>query len=230
MTTEAPPAGAPGAPETPPATPPAPPAPPTPPPAQPPATPPEPPAANDVQSLPDWAQKMIGDLRNEAAGNRTKAKTAEEERAELLASIAKAIGNGEDETPDPAKLTSDLEATRNDARVARVEAAAVRAAVKAGANADALLDSRSFIDAIAGFDPASDTFSTDLESAITKALEANPTLKTAGQAPGKSGADHTGDPGGKHRFTVAEIQAMSPEEFRKNREEIYRQQGTGELK
>lgn len=227
MTTEAPPEGAPGAPETPPATPPAqPPAAPPPPAAEPPA----PPQANDVQSLPDWAQKMIGDLRNEAAGNRTKAKTAEEERNELLAKLGQALGVTDEETPDPAKLASDLEATQAEARVARIEAAAVRAAVRLGANPDALLDSRSFLDNAARLDPAADTFSTDLESAISQALEANPLLKTTGQAPGKSGADHTGDGGGKHIFTVAEIQAMTPEDFAKNRDEIFRQQGAGLIK
>lgn len=229
MTTEAPPAGAPGAPETPPAAPPAPPQPPATPPATPPAA--EPPvAAADVQSLPDWAQKMIGDLRNEAAGNRTKAKSAEDERNELLASIGKALGVTDDEQPDPAKLAADLEATQADARVARIEAAAVRAAVKAGANPDALLDSRSFLDTAAKLDPTADSFSTDLESAITKALEANPTLKTTGQAPGKSGADHTGETGGRHIFTRAEIQAMTAEDFAKNRDEIFRQQGQGLIK
>ena len=38
---------------------------------------------NTVASLPDWAQKMISDLRSEAAENRQAAKTAETERDTL---------------------------------------------------------------------------------------------------------------------------------------------------
>lgn len=44
-------------------------------------TPATPPAGDDVASLPEWAQKQIKDLRQEAADRRTKAKEAEEKLA-----------------------------------------------------------------------------------------------------------------------------------------------------
>src|SRR5664279_2039478 len=52
----------------------------------------DPPEPQEVGSLPDWTQKMIRDLRSEAADNRTKASTAEKTRQETMDAIAKALG------------------------------------------------------------------------------------------------------------------------------------------
>lgn len=224
MTTEAPaptpdPALAPEA--TPPATPPA----PTPPAPTADATPPP---DGDINALPDWARKQIGDLRKEAADRRTKANEAESTKAALLKAIGGALGLDTGEAPDPAALTDQLNATQAEARQAKVEVAALRAAAKLGADADALLDSRAFITKVAGLDPAADDFATALEAAVTEAIAANPKLK-AGQAPAKGGADFAGGTGGQHIYTRDEIAALAkdPGEYAKHRDEIQRQVAAG---
>lgn len=141
-----------------------------------------------IESLPADVQRVIKDLRAEAAGNRT-GKTAAEQQ---LAAIQKALnpdakGN---EKPDAEALTKALADRESDARQAKTELAVYRLAGKT-ADADALLDSRNFLAKIADIDPSD-------SKAITKAIEdavaENPKLKTT-QAAGKSGADFSGGSG-----------------------------------
>ena len=75
--------------------------------------------AGGIDDLPEWAQKEIRGLRNEAASYRTKSKDieaakadelkaaqekAEQERNQLIQDIGKKLGLVEDETNDPQKL------------------------------------------------------------------------------------------------------------------------------
>ncbi|MFJ6935697.1 hypothetical protein [Streptomyces sp. NPDC101132] len=184
---------------------------PGPPPATPPATPPAAPAAEgDVKSLPEWAQKAIADARAEAGKERTtaKANAAAEARSALAQEIGKALGIVQDDKPaDPAELTrtittqtgriGELEAT---VRTQAVELAVHGAAARLGANAAALLDSRTFLTSVQGLDPATDDFTTKLDAAITAAVEQNQQLR-GGQAPRRGGGDFTGGPGTTGRPT-----------------------------
>lgn len=145
------------------------------------------------------ALKVIADLRKENARNRTNAKenAANEARQDVAQTIAKALGltpDPESEAPDPAEqvqtLTAQIEETRTRAEQAALELAVYRGAGSAGANPDALLDSRSFMTTIAQIDP---TDPEAVKTAITEAVQNNPNLRAL-QASGPNRIDHT--PGG----------------------------------
>ena len=190
----------------------------TPPAAGPPAAPPVTPPAStpeDVASLPEWTQKMIRDLRTENATSRTKATTAETTRQATMDAIAKALGGKPDDDPATVaqKAAEERDAAKAVARNLTVENAVMRAASKHGANADALTDSRSFMRALDAIDPAAADFATQLEAAITKAVEANPSLKAQGAAPvapARSGGPVGGSAAVPGQVTEDELKTMSP--------------------
>lgn len=163
--------------------------------------------AQRVEDLPDWAQKILKDTRAEAASHRTKATTAEQAQAATLEKIAVALGLKPDETaPDPAQLTEQLTQTQVDARTAKVELAVFRSAAQAGADAESLLDSRSFLTKVAALDPTADGFTASVATAITEAVAANPKLKAV-QATGASSVDHSaGGPGEKRTGKTASLE------------------------
>lgn len=149
-------------------------------------------AAQKVEDLPDWAQKIIRDTRDEAAKNRTGKTAAEEQQQKILKAVAQAAGlkiEGDDEQPDPAKLTEELTKTQQQAREAAVQLAVYRTAGKNQGDPDALLDSRAFLTKVADLDPTAADFATKVETAIKDAVKDNPKLK-ATQAAGSSSADH----------------------------------------
>lgn len=187
-----PPAGDPG---TPPATPA----------VQPPATPPtgQDPAAQDVGSLPDWAQKIITDARADAAKARTTAKqqAADDARSSLAQQIGKALGLVQDDAPlTPEQLQQQLAEAQQQGTTAQeqalanaIELSVYRTAQTLGANADALLDSRAFCDGIDALDvdPADRAaFEAAVTERVNAALIANPTLRNTAAA-GRSGPDGT---------------------------------------
>lgn len=204
---------------------------------EPPATPAEP---TSVEQLPAWAQKLVKDTRTEAAANRTKAKEQADAFAALqtksqqqLDVIAKAMGlKPEEATPeqimaqrDAANALAEANATR--ARETAVELAVFRAASHAGANGNALLDSRAFVATLAGLDPAADDFNQRVGDAITAATEANPGWKLAASVPAapappappavpkSSTGTVTGVPDGPRQLTEADVARMSPADVQK---------------
>ena len=183
--------------------------------ATPPATPPAPAAPDDVASLPDWTQKMIKDLRTEAATNRTKATTAEQTRSETMDAIAKALGLKPDDDPAKAAATA---AEERDAALAKVKATTVensvlRMAAKHGANPEALTDSRSFMSALEALDPAADDFAGQVEKAIKTAIEANASLKVAPVVPARSGGPVGGGASVPGQLSADDIKGMTPAEI-----------------
>lgn len=159
--------------------------------------------------------------RTKATGAQKAAQAAQEaadkasaDRQTTLDAIAKALGLKEEDTPpDPAKLAEQLKAAQAETerekadraksaeqsaaehRRTQVQLAVYRAAGKHGADSDALLDSASFLNKVAGLDPAADDFADRLGEAITKAVEANPRLaKAEPKNPGRSGPEHTPSP------------------------------------
>lgn len=153
-------------------------------------------AAGKVEDLPDWAQKIIADTRKEAGDARVAGKAAAEEAQKALTqSIGKALGLvKDDEQTDPAKLTEQLTATQSENKLLKIERAAEKAARKAGADVEALLDSRTFATKLGGLDHAADDFASKLDALVKETVDANPKLK-ATQAAAASGAEFSGGSG-----------------------------------
>jgi hypothetical protein len=146
--------------------------------------------AEDITSLPDWAQKQIRDARSEAAKSRTTAKqtAAQEARDQLTAQIAKALGIGQEGEPVSAEdLAGQIEDAQTAAWVSTVELQIYRTAAALGADADALLDSNAFrqsIDDLGDEDPRTPEFAEQLKAKVQAALESKPDkYRAAGQAP-----------------------------------------------
>jgi hypothetical protein len=161
------------------------------------------PPADNPWSDPDKAKAEIERLRAENGKDRTTAKNkaAEEARNELTQSIGKALGliKDGDTKADPAELTKQIGALSTEATQAKTELAVYKAANKAGADADALLDSRGFLAKLTDIDP---TDSKAITKAIEDAVKDNPKLKLV-RAAGTSGADFTGGTGEQRQTNVA---------------------------
>lgn len=159
----------------------------------------------DVASLPEWAQKLISDTRAEAAQHRTAGKTAAQAAAEAKAqrdAILKAMGldpDGKDTPPDPAKLAKQYSDAQAVAWENGTQVAILRAAPSVGADADALLDSNTFLDSLGDFvddDPTTTEFRTRMSKHIKDFVAKHPKFKAAPAGPVRSGGDLSGGPGG----------------------------------
>src|SRR5437879_102895 len=158
----------------------------------------------DVKSLPDWAQKALKKARADAGNARTAAKqqAADEARTALLAEISKTLGLDTDGEPTVDDLAKQLEERQE--RIEELEAtqtehayrAAVRSAASAvNADADALLDSGSFRDAVAA--ELGDEFEDDdLTKAVAKVARefAKKPRFALTAAPSRSGGEIPGGP------------------------------------
>lgn len=127
----------------------------------------------------DTRKYVLGEVaraRKEAGDSRTSAKAtaAAEAKAEMAQQIGKALGLVQDDEPaDPAKLTEQLTAKDAEAKQARVELAVFRAASEVGADPNLLLDSRTFLNKVAGLDPAD---ALGIAAAVGEAMLSNPTF------------------------------------------------------
>lgn len=111
---------------------------------------------------------------NGAARTNAKAQAADEARNALTQEIGRALGLIKDEEPiDAATLTTELTKSQLEARDAALKLNVYRAAQKAQANPDALLDSVSFNQKLATVEPSDND---SISAAIAAAVEANPTL------------------------------------------------------
>lgn len=154
------------------------------------------PDPKEVKDFPAAAQKLIRDLRREAADNRTKATTAEESSKKQLDAIAVALGLKKGEEVDPAKLqeqlTADVAKAHGERDEARLELAVFKAADKHGADPGALLDSRDFLKDVGELDATDKAFAADLVELIKQRVKDNPTryAREASKTTKKSGAEH----------------------------------------
>lgn len=153
------------------------------------------PPADNPWADPEKAKAEIERLRAENGKERTNAKTkaAEDARNELVKELGKALGfvKDGDAKPDPEALTKQISTLSTEATQAKTELAVYKAASKAGADADALLDSRGFLAKLTDIDP---TDTKAITKAIEDAVKDNPKLRLV-QAAGQSGADFTGGSG-----------------------------------
>lgn len=151
-----------------------------------PTTPPAPPAsatdpAAELARVTAELETWKGHSRNwetKAKANLDAARAAEANK-ELLAKVAGALGL-EGATPDPAAIAQQLEAAKaQTAQLAR-ERAVLLAAASNGADAAALLDSRAFLEQMAGIDPSD---SMAVAEAVKAAVASNPRYAGAQPAP-----------------------------------------------
>jgi hypothetical protein len=171
--------------------------------------------AQDVASLPAWAQKVITDARNDAARYRTGSETAataaaEKAQQELVDKIAVAAGLKKDAATDPAALTQQLTQAQ-EAQKATERRLAVYAAAADTAQANALLNRLDFTNSIAGLDPADEAAFT---AAVKAAVDADNSLKTT-RAVGASTADTGTGSGEGQPITEAQLAQMTPEQIDK---------------
>jgi hypothetical protein len=139
---------------------------------------------------------------------------AKADRDQQLAKIAEALGLPTGTQTDATAITQQLETAKAEARQRAIELAVHRTAAKVDADGDALLDSSSFLRAVAEIDP------TDLEAvadAIKTAVKTNPRLgKTAPAAttttPTRqvSGGEFSGAPGGNGQWTAEDVARATP--------------------
>ncbi|MGD6762050.1 hypothetical protein ACOKM5_24255 [Streptomyces sp. BH097] len=174
----------------------------------------QPPQGNGNEDQAATIARLEADLaaaRQEAGKTRTTAKqrAADDARQELTAQLLGILDPskaGQQATPE--QLTEQLTTVQAQARATAVELAVYRTAQAAGADPDALLDSRQFAEAVAELDPA-DTDA--VKQAITAAVQANPRLAAQQQAPKKTstrGGAEFGNGGGAE-VTPAQFAAMN---------------------
>jgi hypothetical protein len=149
-------------------------------------------------------ERELHAARSEAGKSRNDAKkqAADDAVKALTQQLGKALGFVKDDTPpDPKALAEAITAkdttiTERDSTIRglNVELAVWGRAEKLAARAGALLDSRTFVKAIADLDPSEKGFTTALDDAIKAALKENPSFAAAAPA-GKSGGDLSGGTG-----------------------------------
>ena len=168
---------------------------------------PKPPWGDDKSKFdPDKAWALIQNVKGDVAAEKAKRETAIAEAVaaaekNILGNIAKALGGGEEQETDPAKLNASLtdltsKLTEKDTALstaaAQVKAGqvALQVAIHApalGGNTALLLANEQFKTSLASVEPTDEAA---VKAAITQALQANAALK---QPPARSGAgDHTG--------------------------------------
>lgn len=231
-------------PGTQPATPPAPPAAPTPPEPAAPTTPTEPaePATEPKGKSPTFEgdfdpakfQKLVENLRGDVEAEKAKRTAAEQkakdDQAAFMKKVAGAFGIETDEQkpPTPEELAKQLDEARGEtkesraqARQTQVELAVYKTAARHGGDPDALLDSRSFANAISKLDPTAADFDEQVGKAVKTAVDSNKKLAAKAPEPKEpeptpaGGAPMDGAGNGKRQLGEADRKRMSPEEIDK---------------
>jgi hypothetical protein len=170
-------------------------------------------AAENVDQLPAWAQKIIRDTRKEAGDNRTKATAAESAAEERVNKILEAAGiKPAGEALDPAKLTEQLSAKDQAIRRLTVERALDKAARKNGADEDLLTAVLAHQGALGELDPTASDFTEKLDALVKSAVGANPKLKAA-RAAAASGIELSGGTGEQGQITAAQLAQMTAEQI-----------------
>jgi hypothetical protein len=157
-----------------------------------------------------YDEAYVKKLHDSEAAARVKARDAEAAAQTKIAAALEALGIKAD-TADPAEAAKQAAAERDaaaqTARQATLELAIYRAASKAGADADALLDSNSFRSTIGEVDPSD---AAAVQAAIENAVKTNPKFKLV-QAAGASSSDFSGG-SGEGAITQEKFNSMTPTE------------------
>ncbi|AWB84782.1 hypothetical protein C3E79_10110 [Corynebacterium liangguodongii] len=188
---------------------------------------------NSVDALPDWAQNMVRDLREENAKHRNKAKTAAEEAAkreqeqaqaardELVQNIAQALGLAND--PDDPQALLEAANSKNSEYEQQVKELTdqINTYRRNDAIDQAVGDRRvnkNLLKAVLAQDNAyrqidvnADNFADQVSEAVNKALDANPELVQATR--GQSGIDTSNTKNGDQPLTRDDLKTMSAEDI-----------------
>ncbi|MGH3878056.1 MAG: hypothetical protein ACRDSK_13585 [Actinophytocola sp.] len=138
-----------------------------------------PPWGSDENFNPERAWNLIQNLRSDLDKHKAKSTDSETKYQGTLDAISKALGL-KDDAPDPTKLTEQLTASQAEAAAAAIELQVYRTAQRLGANADRLLDSRSFVEEIDNLDVdpnESKAFTAAVEQQIKAAMERDSSLQ-----------------------------------------------------
>jgi hypothetical protein len=182
-------------------------------------------------------ERLVENIRGDVADEKSKREAAEaqvkkvqQDQADFMKKMASLFGVQTDEEKPPTleELAKQLEESRgetkesrDETRQTRVELAVYRSAAKHGGDPEALLDSRAFANAVAKLDPTGGDFNSQVEKAITDAVEANSKLKAKQPEPKGSqptpagGAPMDGAPGSKRQLGKADVARMTPAEITK---------------
>lgn len=158
----------------------------------------------DLSAAVKRLEKELAAANREAGKARTDAKkqAADDAVKALTEKLGKALGLVQDDSPPDPKALADAIAKKDTTisekesalRAKDVELSVWARADKLSAKAGALLDSRSFVKAIAELDPSAKGFTTALDQAIKDAVKDNPAFAAVAPA-GKSGGDLSGGTG-----------------------------------
>ncbi|MET9189600.1 hypothetical protein ABZX63_30700, partial [Streptomyces tendae] len=177
-------------------------------------------------------ERLVENLRGDVAAEKAKRealeKKAKDDQDTLMKRVAAAFGleTDEEKPPTPEELAQQLEeargetkASREAARQTQVELAVYKTAGKHGGDPDALLDSRTFANAIAKLDPAAADFDDQVGKAVKQAVDGNKKLAAKAPEPKEpdptpaGGAPMDGAPGGKRQLGAADVKRMTPEQI-----------------
>ncbi|MFE0692909.1 hypothetical protein [Streptomyces sp. NPDC058869] len=183
---------------------------------------------------PERAMKAIENLRTEVDDQKKKRaedkQKAADEQADFMKKLAGLFGVQTDEEKPltPEELAKQLEESRGEtkesraqARQTQVELAVYKTAGMHGGDPDALLDSRSFANAIEKLDPTAADFDEQVGKAVKTAVDSNKKLAAKAPQPKEpeptpaGGAPMDGAGNGKRQLGAADVKRMTPAEITK---------------
>ena len=183
----------------------------------------------DPAKIARLVENLRGDVEAEKQKRQAAEKKSADEQAAFMKKVAAAFGIETDEAkpPTPEELAKELEEARGEtkesraqARQTQVELAVYKTAGRHGGDPDALLDSRSFANAIAKLDPSAADFDEQVGKAVKTAVDGN--KKLAAKAPEPTpeptpagGAPMDGAPGGARQLGEADRKRMTQTEIAK---------------
>lgn len=179
-------------------------------------------------------EKLVENLRGDVAAEKAKREALEQKAKDdqdtLMKRVATAFGLETDEAkpPTPEELAQQLDEARGEtkesraqARQTQVELAVYKTAGTHGGDPDALLDSRSFANAIAKLDPADTGFDEAVGKAVKAAVDSNKKLAAKAPEPKEpeptpaGGAPMDGAGNGKRQLGEADRKRMTPDQIAK---------------
>lgn len=183
----------------------------------------------DPQKFERLVENLRGDVEAEKQKRQAAEQKAKDDQAAFMKKVAGAFGieTDEEKPPTPEELAKQLEEARGEtkesraqARQTQVELAVYKTAGRHGGDPDALLDSRSFANAISKLDPSADGFDEAVGKAVKAAVDGNKKLAAKAPEPKPEttpagGAPMDGAPGGKRQLSKAEVDRMTPSQISK---------------
>lgn len=155
--------------------------------------------------LPEGAQRYVeqlrkenGERRNEAKASKAEADAVNDKFTNAVLALTTALGltpEGDESEAEQVDPEQRLDEMAQMYREKTVELAVYRTAAGVGGDADALLDSRTFLTTVFALDVSADDFTAQVAAAATEAMRTNPKLRAVQEAqPAASGGQFSGGP------------------------------------